>query len=417
MTVEPIAPVEPVEPSPAAPAPPRKEDPETLALRARPPKAIRFRRGVVVALAAGTSVALMATAWVALRPPTFELVADPDEKMPAARPPADTLKSLPATYEDVPKLGPPLPGDLGRPILEHQRANAIEPGTAAFDRVPGTTQAESNREAAAREKLLAERKTVREAGLLVALRERPEVAAPVAAQATAQGTAVASASTEQNRPEDSKSRFLAAGDPGDDINAHPLVPASSPYMIAAGSVIAASLITGLNSDTPGLVIAQVTERVSDSATGRTLLIPQGARLVGRYDHVVAFGQRRALIVWQRILWPDGSSLRLENVPATDPSGYAGLADKVDFHSWRLLQGVVMSTLLGVGSNLTFSGESDLVRAIRESTQANAARAGDQLTSRNLSIQPTITIRPGAEVRLVVHRDLVLTPWKQQETGQ
>lgn len=152
-------------------------------------------------------------------------------------------------------------------------------------------------------------------------------------------------------------------------------------------------------------------------TGKRLLIPQGARLIGRYDHVVAFGQRRALIVWQRILWPDGSSLRLENVPATDPSGYAGLADKVNFHSWQLLQGAVISTLLGVGSNLTFSDESDLVRAIRESTQQNAARAGDQLTSRNLGIQPTITIRPGAAVRLVVHRDLILTPWKQQETGQ
>jgi type IV secretion system protein VirB10 len=174
-------------------------------------------------------------------------------------------------------------------------------------------------------------------------------------------------------------------------------------------VIAGSLITGLRSDLPGLVIAQVTESVYDSPTGRILLIPQGARLIGSYDSVVAFGQSRALVVWQRIVFPDGRSLRLDNVPATDPAGYAGLADKVDHHTWTLLKGAVVSTLLGVGANLTFTGESDLVQAIRESTQQNVSRAGDQLTSRNLNIQPTITVRPGTPVRLVVHRDLVLAP--------
>ena len=108
------------------PPPPAKEDPETLALRAQPPRAIRFRRSVIISLAAGSSLALMATAWIALRPPTFELISGAPQKAPPPHPPADTLQSMPATYEDVPKLGPPLPGDLGRPILEHQRANAID---------------------------------------------------------------------------------------------------------------------------------------------------------------------------------------------------------------------------------------------------------------------------------------------------
>lgn len=140
-----------------------------------------------------------------------------------------------------------------------------------------------------------------------------------------------------------------------------------------------------------------------------MLIPQGARLIGSYDSVVAFGQSRALVVWQRVIMPDGSSLRIDNVPATDPSGYAGLADKVDFHTWQLLKGVALSTLLGVSSELALSGQSDLVQAIRMSTQDNVSRAGDQITQRNLGIQPTITIRPGAPVRLVVHKDLVLAP--------
>ena len=156
----------------------------------------------------------------------------------------------------------------------------------------------------------------------------------------------------------------------------------------------------------------MTETVYDSPTGRILLVPQGARLVGSYDSVVAFGQKRALVVWQRIIMPDGSSLRIDNVPATDPSGYAGLQDKVDFHTWQLLKGVALSTLLGVGSELSLSGDSDLVQAIRQSTQANVSRAGDQVTQRNLNIQPTITIRPGSAVRLVVHKDLILAPWRQ-----
>jgi len=100
------------------------------------------------------------------------------------------------------------------------------------------------------------------------------------------------------------------------------------------------------------------------------------------------------------------------VPATDASGYAGLQDKVDLHTWALLKGIALSTLLGMGSELTVSGDSDLVRAIRQSTQQNVARAGDQITSRNLNVQPTLTVRPGTNVLLVVHKDLILAPWRE-----
>lgn len=149
----------------------------------------------------------------------------------------------------------------------------------------------------------------------------------------------------------------------------------------------------------------------DSASGRFLLIPQGSRLIGRYDSVVAPGQSRAVVVWQRILLPDGSSIRVDNMPATDSKGYAGLSDRVDVHGWQLLKDVLLSTLLGVGTELSFgSGEGDLVRAIRESAQQSGSRAGDQIVAKNLAIAPTITVRPGWPLRVLVQQDLILAPY-------
>jgi type IV secretory pathway VirB10-like protein len=387
-----------------------KVDPETLAIRARPARAIRFRRGVIVGIAALGSASLVAVAWVALKPQVFRAVADRQElSEPTNRPATDTLNGLPATYGDTPKLGPPLPGDLGRPILEHQRAMANEVGLG--------TDATAQATAQQRDRDLAELKAARESGLLVQGRSANSssgapASLPSERPAGGEPTKLALDPDKDPNAQGRKSDFVAQIDMKGDVNPHRLIAAPSPYLLTAGSVISASLITGLRSDLPGLVTAQVTSQVYDSPTGRILLIPQGSRLIGSYDSVVAFGQKRALIVWQRIMLPDGSSLRIDNVPATDASGHAGLQDKVDFHTWALLKGVALATLLGVGSELTVSGESDLVQAIRESTQQNASRAGDQLTSRSLNIQPTITIRPGAAVRLVLHKDLILAPWRE-----
>lgn len=386
-----------------------KTDPESLAIRARPRRAIRFRRGVIVAAAALGSISVTAVTWMALEPTVFRQVAQEEElSQPSGKAPPDALNGLPSSYGDVPKLGPPLPGDLGRPILERQRQLAAE------TQVPAADPAAQNA-AAERERLLAERKAARESGLLATRSQAPNVAAaalPSGATGEVASSAAKLALDPANDPNNQqhKADFVSALDPRGDVNPHAVTPSPSPYVLSAGSVIPASLITGLRSDLPGLVTAQVTERIYDSPTGRILLIPQGARLIGSYDSVVAFGQKRALIVWQRIILPDGSSIRIDNVPATDPAGYAGLEDKVTFHTWQLIKGVALSTLLGVSSELAFTGNSDLVEALRRSTQDNVGRASDQITMRNLNIQPTITIRPGAPVRLVVHKDIVLTPW-------
>ncbi|QNA86853.1 TrbI/VirB10 family protein [Sphingomonas sp. So64.6b] len=401
----------------AAPPTPPKVDPETLVLRARPARAIRFKRGLIVSLAAIAAAGVVGTAWFALEPRALHLAADGEDKNIAAKAPSDTLSALPTSYGTAPELGPPLPGDLGRPILERQRQFAGETMPPIPPAVSAAPQAVDD----ARQRRLAERKAARESGLLVQTTGQqganPSMPASYVPTTTPVGDDHANkvAIDAQGDPngQQRKADFVRTTDKAGDTNSYVVASRPSPFTLSAGSVISASLITGLRSDLPGLVTAQVTERIFDSATGRILLIPQGARLIGAYDSVVAFGQRRALVVWQRIIFPDGSSIRLENAPATDPSGFAGLADKVDFHTWSLLKGVVLSTLLGAGSELQFRGESDLVQAVRQSTQQNASRAGDQLTSRNLQVQPTITIRPGAPVRLLVHHDLVLKPWMEE----
>ena len=388
-------------------AAPPKLDPESLAIRARPPRAIRFKRKAIIAIAAAGSISLTAVTWMALKPRlVHSLEAPQDMSQPETQPAGDALAKAPTSYGDVPRLGPPLPGDLGKPILERQQQLAAE-----TEAVPADAQ---ERRAVDQERRLADLKAARASGLLVQ-RNQDMASASQAPVVPAVPVAVATSDRLGLDPERDpnaqgrKMAFVGAPDREDDTNPHAITPLASPFTLSAGSVIAASLMTGLRSDLPGLVTAQVTENVYDTATGRLLLIPQGARLIGSYDSVVAFGQKRALIVWQRIIMPDGRSLRIDNVPATDPSGYAGLADSIDLHSWQLLKGVALSTLLGVSSQLALSGQGDLLQAIRMSTQDNVARAGDQITQRNLGVQPTITVRPGAPVRLVVHKDLVFAP--------
>ena len=389
---------------------PPKVDPESLVLRAAPAPVTRFRRGAVILFAGLGATAIAGVSWLALGRSPSGISGIPEDRAPvAAKAATEVLAGAPKNYGEIPPLGPPLPGDFGRPILNHQREMGLAgpPGTADEEAARAAQAAEAERQ-----RLAAEERAARESGVM--LQNISAVSAGSAARAGAAGMAMPAAA---ERPDDgSGGTDREAGSVGrsndtDEVNPHRLVAPVSPWTVQAGSVIAASLITGLNSDLPGLVTAQVTENVYDSITGRTLLIPQGSRLVGSYDNVIAFGQSRVLVVWQRIILPDGSSLRINNVPATDTAGYAGLSDRIDRHGWQLLKGVVLSTLLGVGTERGWgSSESDLVRAIRESAQQGGARAGDQLVARSLDIQPTLKVRPGWPLRIVVHKDLILRPW-------
>jgi type IV secretory pathway VirB10-like protein len=189
----------------------------------------------------------------------------------------------------------------------------------------------------------------------------------------------------------------------------------SDKLIEDAQRVPAALITGVRSDLPGQITAQVTQAIFDSPTGRTKIVPQGARLIGIYDSQVAFGQSRVLLVWTRLIMPNGRSIILERQQGADAGGYSGLEDEVDNHWAELFKAALLSTILGVGAELGSGADAgsntDIIQALRLSAANSLNQTGQQVVRRNLNIQPTLTIRPGFPVRVIVNRDLVLEPYR------
>jgi type IV secretion system protein VirB10 len=401
-------------------------DHESLALRARPRRVVRFKRRMVIGIAAIACTAVLGATWIALNGPSFRpRLGDQELYNVDRKSTPDGLANLPGSYDQIkkPQLGAPLPGDLGRPVVREERNLGVPP-TAPLDIRPNP---EEDAARAERLRLAQQARQAKEAGVFFQLMRGERAGGAAASPSTAAGSSGAGAATPVAAADGDKLALDPDRDPNNQqrkldflnrkfeqgiYNPHSLQDPVSPYEVLAGTVISASLLTGLNSDLPGLVTAQVIEQVCDSVSGKTLLIPQGAKLIGSYDSVVAFGQSRVLLVWQRIVMPDGSSIQIDNLPATDTAGYAGLEDEVDYHTWSLLKGIALSTLLGVGSQMTFgSQQSNLVEAIRESTQESTNLAGQRIVQKELNIQPTLTARPGWPLRVVVHKDLVLRPYR------
>lgn len=411
-------------PEPNKKAETEKVAPETLELRARPQPVTRINRKVVFGGAAVVLLLVSFLVLVALQPPKLQVGAPRELINVENKPITENLARLPATYDGVRTERPPEPVRLpsgipqltegdGDPINQAEQMErarlARMAGQARESQVFFRLQLKAPpQENVVRAEPISQSRSPATAGdsaALTALRTADQPRALAAGGLEPSGTDA----TESLR----KLTFLRSGPEKDIYNPHGLQTPVSPYQLMAGTVIAASLVTGLNSDLPGFVIAQVTENIFDSVSGRFLLLPQGSRLIGRYDNVVAFGQERALVVWQRIIMPDGSSVVIDNLPATDTGGYAGLADQVDLHTWQLLKGVALATVLGVGSELVFggSGDSDLIRALQLSTQSTTNRAGQRLIERHLNVQPTITVRPGWPLRIIAHKDIILRPYR------
>jgi type IV secretion system protein VirB10 len=310
---------------------------------------------------------------------------------------AEGLAGLPRDYAGIPHhappLGPPLPGDLGRPMVSppaQSSPNAVD---------PDQQRRAQETEAARVSRLFASTNT----NVL-----------PVAQHSSVQTTGATPPPDEASMQNGQDRKLAFVNAPVDRRTTAPdrLARPASPYVVQAGTVISAALITGMRSDLPGQITAQVTENVYDTPTGRSLLIPQGARLVGIYDSQVSFGQSRILLVWTRLILPNGYSIVLEHQPGADAAGQAGLEDGVDNHWGALFKAALLSTILAVGTELgSDQNESDIVRALRRGTGDTVNQAGQQIVRRNLNVQPTLTIRPGFPVRVLVNRDLVLAPYQ------
>ena len=406
--------------------------PQPLEIRGRPRPVKRFsKRALMVLVGIGSAIVLGSLAF-ALQGPKDDAGGPARELYNTGHTPeADGLVALPKSYSELPAkedvLGPPLPGDLGTPILKAQREGRMGlPEEGAPEADPMREQlAALEAELKAREAALTDAargsgvffqvgasagaKTIGGSGSAAAPSSMsfPDLSAFAPSDSSAFGSSLAEDPNRQARKLD----FLGTETDASIYNPHRLETPVSPYQLMAGTIIPATLLTGVNSDLPGQVIAQVTSPVYDTVTGETVLVPQGARLIGRYDSVIAFGQSRALLVWSRIVMPDGTSIRIDNLAGVDARGYAGLEDKVDYHSWKLLQGVALSTLLGVGSELASDDEGDIARALRRSAQTGANEAGQEIVRRNLDVQPSITIRPGWRLGVLVNKDIVLKPYK------
>ncbi|WP_291078198.1 TrbI/VirB10 family protein [Hyphomonas sp.] len=397
-----------------------------MELRGKPRSVRRFNRRALISLSAAASVIVLGAAAFALRTPDRTGGDTPQElyntTMKAL---PDGLNAMPMTYADVPqethRLGPPLPGDLGAALIGAEREPVsddnpfrYQPAHSGGNRYsPPNQSPEAQLAESARTSKLFFISSDANSALSEA---RPlnltydVTGAPYANQFLNPGGITPQPSVFDPNHQDRKEAFLGAEVETDIYNPHRVQAPISPYQVMAGTIIPASLITGLNSDLPGQVIAQVTEHVYDTPTGEHLLIPQGSKLIGRYDSVIAYGQSRALVVWSRIIMPDGTSITIDNLPGVDMEGYAGLKDRVDHHGFRLFKAAILSSVLSVSSEIGRDRDDDIVNALRDGGQQTINQAGQQIVTKQLQLQPTLKIRPGWRLRVIVNKDIVLQPY-------
>jgi type IV secretory pathway VirB10-like protein len=408
-----------------------KHTAEALNGNTQAPKVKRFSRKMLigVALVAGLVIILAFTVGLQQPPPK-----PPEPVATTSKPPGPSadVNALPGGYDQMtPQLGEPRPGDLAE-----VNAGAGAAGTSANAAPRQLTPLEQYAQQAEMDRLRNEDRARGAAvsfanagggeaslgsqvsagtGDATQLQERLlELAQHGGGTPTAVPTAANGTRDDANRQEE-KSEF-ADRTRDSDFQLHAAVQKpKSPYTLFAGTILPCVMTQGINSDLPGQIGCMISQNVYDTVTGRYLLLPQGTKAIGTYDSRVAYGQERVLVVWTRLLRPDGSTLSLEGMPGVDLSGYAGLTGKVNNHYVRLLAGVVLGSVLGassqiaVGANSQNPGFAEL--AIQGAGQ-NINEAGQQITRKNLNIQPTIQVPPGGRLNIFATKDLILPPWTE-----
>lgn len=368
-----------------------KVSPASILTAVRPPVA-RYRRWIIAGLIGLVLLAIGGALIIAFSPARHRSISEPEPPALAPSSASEVEKRLPARYDD------PLAIKSQAPAADLETAPLEGAGPAA---APGAN---------ARAPELGR-------GQEAAAASQPFFSAPARPPEKA-GVAAANDQSESSSPalapQTQKEAFISIARQARSAAASLALPPLSPFEVKRGAVIPAALVTGLNSDLPGMVIAQVTEPVFDHATGQHLLIAQGSRLVGRYDSQVSYGQDRLLMVWTELILPDGRSIDLGAMAGADASGAGGLADEVDLHEGALARGMGLSTLVSIGAAaaqnaLARSADNLILQDASGGLAAGASQIGQRLVDRDLGRAPTLRVRPGWPLRIIVEHDLILAP--------
>ena len=371
-----------------------KTPPPGLSMRAPRPPATRLRRSAVQAVVIGGAVLVSGSlAWAFVIQPELRDNARAraaerreDEARGVVRP-AGTVTDQPATYDRLPAPRTAIEPEPETEAVAPHRAEPVRaqggdygPRSTPRERGPGP------QELAARSGLFFE-------------------------------TARAAAPTGDGGPAGGASRDVGAdvADIGATYNGHVLTAPLSPYELKAGAVIPAVLLTGVDTSRAGPVVATVTQNVFDSVSGRHLVLPQGTRLIGRHEGESAYGDRRAFLAWDRLILPNGKSLVLTEEPGVDAQGAVGVRGSVDRRLLPLLVGTLfagaVTTLGQIARDGDGRGSGGLVGDAGDAAAIEGAQVGGRLIDRELQVRPSIRLQPGARVRVMITRDLILEPYR------
>lgn len=359
-----------------------------MRLRPAPPKVMRLSRKALTIGAACLSVVGGGLLVVALRQGATGAPAGPELYRPAETTP-EQVRALPDTYTG-PHLGRPLPGDLGHAMLENQRDSDASGDAGRDDGCLASSTPASDPTETARQQALEQERQMGEAAVSSSLFfKNGVVAATPTPPATPLPQSLSPAATTEGGTEGAKAIDAA---------------------LWPGTVISGALITGLRSDLPGPALGQVVEDVLDSLTGRTVVIPRGARLVGAYDAQVVQGQSRLKVVWTQLVLPDGRRVALGEAAASDAQGYAGLEDGVD-HRWgERWRAAGLTTLLSVSTAAVDGDEDDrLVQALRDGAGSGVDQVGRSVLAQGLSLPPRLKVRPGFAFSIILTEPLSIVP--------
>ena len=396
---------------------PRRDDPDLRGpARLAPPRVpvVRLNRRVLYVVGAVLFVVVVA-GLVALRAQSSRLAQDSNSARASQLPPAgerwfdkvpDREPSGPLTSAGTPPTGP---------------APALPPSTPAPSRTLSDAEVEAQRRDRARRAAMAApiAAAAFEARSVTSRASGPErsttavtTSAPTAGSIVPAAALAAAQAAAASLPQAARPAALQTERP--EVLPATLREPVSPYEVKAGTIIPAVLVTGISSDLPGQLIAQVREPVFDTESGQHLLIPQGARLIGLYDHQVVYGQERVLITWKRVIFPNATSLSLKDgMPGTDATGAAGFKDQVNHHLIRVFGDALLLSIISAGVQLSqipdfgrgFAGPS-AGNVLGGAVGQELGQTSSELIRRGMNVAPTIEIRPGYAFNVMVIQDLV-----------